>query len=86
MSLGNDEKTKKLVTRILRVEMAKHELSYISLAGRLQENGIAIKENDLRIRICRGGLNAGLFIRCLQAMGVKNLQLDESYFEEKGSV
>lgn len=86
MSLGNDEKTKKLITRILRVEMTKHELSYISLARKLQESGISIKDDDLRIRICRGSLNAGLFIRCLQAMGVKNLQLDESYLEEKESL
>lgn len=73
----------KIPSKILKAELAKRNINYIELVKRLNELDIAIKPEDIRGRISRGNFSATLFIQCLRAIGVKNIQLDDSFFEEK---
>ncbi len=70
----------KIVSKILKAELAKRGLSYIELVDKLSAIGVSIKVEDLRGRISRGNFSAALFVQCIKAMDIKNLQLDESYF------
>jgi len=48
---------------------------------KLSALNIHIKVEDLRGRISRGTFGTTLFIQCLRAIGVKNLPLDDSFFD-----
>lgn len=71
----------KIVSKILRAEMAKRGMSYEELVTKLETIGVLIQVGDLRGRVSRGTFSAILFIQCLRALGVKNLLIEDSYFE-----
>jgi hypothetical protein len=71
----------KIVTRILKAELAKRGVDYPMLVIKLHEINVSISVEDLRGRMSRGTFSAALFIQCLKAVGVTNLPLEESYFE-----
>lgn len=71
----------KIVTKILKAELAKRDIDYPTLVEKLEKIGVQIKPEDLRARMSRGTFSAALFIQCLRAISVMNLPLDESFFE-----
>ncbi len=71
----------KIVSKILKTELAKRGMDYAELVEKLSYLNVHIKVEDLRARISRGTFGTTLFIQCLRAIGVKNLQLDDSFFE-----
>jgi len=71
----------KIVTKILKAELAKRDIDYQTLVTKLSEIKVDISVIDLRGRMSRGTFSAALFIQCLKAIGVKNLVLEESYFD-----
>jgi hypothetical protein len=73
----------KVVTKILKVELAKRGIDYPSLVAKLCEINVNINVEDLRGRMSRGTFSAALFIQCLRAIGVTSLPIEESYFEQK---
>lgn len=70
----------KIVTKILKSELAKRDLDYPSLVDKLREIKVDISVEDLRGRMSRGTFSAVLFVQCLRAIGVNNLLLEESFF------
>ncbi len=70
----------KIVTKILKAELAKRGIDYPTLVVKLHEINVDISVEDLRGRMSRGTFSAALFIQCLKAVGVTNLSLDESFF------
>ena len=70
----------KIVTKILKAELAKRDVDYPSLVDKLREIGVDISVEDLRGRMSRGTFSAVLFVQCLRAIGVNNLLLEESFF------
>lgn len=78
----NDDKAywSKIVTKILKAELAKRGVDYPTLVTKLSEIGVRISVEDLRGRMSRGTFSAALFIQCLRAIGVTSLPLEESYF------
>jgi predicted DNA-binding ribbon-helix-helix protein len=70
-----------LATKIIRTEMTKRNLTYEELVKNLREIGVEINVGNLRARISQGAFSSALFIQCLRAMRVKNLLLEENYFE-----
>jgi len=70
----------KIVTKILKAELAKRGVDYPTLVVKLHEINITISVEDLRGRMSRGTFSAALFIQCLKAIGVTNLPLEESFF------
>jgi len=73
----------KVVTKILKAELAKRGIDYPTLTAKLHEINVNISVEDLRGRMSRGTFSAALFIQCLRAIGVTSLPIDESYFERK---
>ncbi len=72
----------KIVIKILKAELAKRGIDYPSLVIKLKEINVDIAVEDLRGRMSRGTFSAILFVQCMRAIGVKNLLLEESFFEE----
>jgi len=81
--MHDDDKTywSKIVTKILKTELAKRGIDYPALVFKLHGIGISISVEDLRGRMSRGTFSAALFVQCLKAVGVANLPLEESYFK-----
>ena len=73
----------KIVTKILKAELAKRDIDYPTLVAKLSEIKVNISVVDLRGRMSRGTFSAALFIQCLRAIGVTSLPIEESYFESK---
>lgn len=71
----------KIVTKILKAELAKRGIDYPTLTTKLHEINVDISVEDLRGRMSRGTFSAALFIQCLKAIGVTSLPLEESYFD-----
>lgn len=71
-----------IVSKILKTELAKRDVGYIQLIQNLNAMGVKIRVEDLRARISRGNFSAMLLIQCLRAIQVKNLLLEESFFED----
>ncbi len=71
----------KIVPKILKTELAKRGIDYPTLIKKLSEINVSISVEDLRGRMSRGTFSAILLIQCLKAIGVKNLVLEDSYFE-----
>jgi len=70
----------KIVTKILKAELAKRDIDYPTLVIKLHEINVNISVEDLRGRMSRGTFSAALFIQCLKAIGVTNLSIEESFF------
>jgi Domain of unknown function (DUF6471) len=60
---------------MIRGEMKRRNLSYRDLAGRLEKIGIKETERNIANKIARGGFTAVFFLQCMEAIGVKNLQM-----------
>jgi Domain of unknown function (DUF6471) len=73
----------KIVSKMLKTELAKRDMGYSELVKRLEGLDVHMKVEDVRGRVSRGNFSAMLFIQCLRAIGVKNLQLEDSFFEIK---
>ena len=71
----------KIVTKILKAELAKRGVDYPTLVIKLHEINVDISVEDLRGRMSRGTFSAALFIQCLRAIGVTSMPLEESYFD-----
>lgn len=71
----------KIVTKILKAELAKRGIDYATLIKKLNDINVSISAEDLRGRMSRGTFSAIFLIQCLKAIGVKNLPLEDSYFE-----
>jgi hypothetical protein len=71
----------KVASQIIKAELAKRSIDYPGLVSKLGEIEVEISVEDLRGRMSRGTFSAVLFIQCLRAIGVKNLPLDDIFFE-----
>ena len=64
-------------TRLLRTEMMLSGVRYAELAERLEGMGEPETVANLRNKLSRGSFTAAFFIKCLAALNVKMLRLDE---------
>ena len=71
-----------ITTKIIRTEMVKRNVTYENLSQRLRQSGVEMNASNLRVRISNGTFSAALLIQCMRAMGIKNLAIDDSYFQE----
>lgn len=55
--------------RIIRTEMARHDVSYARLVERLEAIGVSEDERNLRNKVARGKFTAAFLLQCLEAMG-----------------
>ncbi len=66
------------VKRLLRAEMARRDMTYEDLAGRLSAIGVDDTAVNLRNKVARGRFSATFLIQCLTAMGLPALRLGEN--------
>jgi hypothetical protein len=62
--------------QLIRAEMKRRSLSYADLASRMQGLGLTANERTLANKIAGGGFSAAFFLQCMQAIGVRALQLN----------
>jgi Domain of unknown function (DUF6471) len=63
------------VKGILKAELKRRGIGYRELAEKLTEMGIPESERNIANKVSRGGFTAVFFIQCLEAIGVKTLNL-----------
>lgn len=61
---------------IIRGELKRRNLSYMDLADKLAAIGVRDTPRNIQNKITRGGFTAVFFLQVLEAIGVKNLQID----------
>lgn len=63
------------VQTLLKVELAKRNLTYKQLSEKLAEMGIAESEPNIRNKLSRGTFSAVFLIQCLSAIGATEVRL-----------
>ena len=63
------------VKAILKAELKRKGVTYARLTGKLAAIGVAENEPNIRNKLARGKFTAVFFLQCLEAIGVKQLQL-----------
>ena len=76
MKVTTDWKWKTQAKQLIRAEMKRRDLSYADLAKRMEGIGLAVNERTIANKIATGGFSAAFFLQAMEAIGVKNLQLD----------
>ena len=62
--------------QLIRAELKRRDLSYADLARRMEAIGLKVNDRTLANKITTGAFSAVFFLQCMDAIGVKNLQLD----------
>ena len=65
------------VQTMLKVEMAKRNLTYKQLSEKLAGLGVVESEPNIRNKLSRGTFSAVFLVQCLEAMGSRSLQLSD---------
>jgi 3-mercaptopyruvate sulfurtransferase SseA len=62
--------------QLIRAELKRRNLSYADLAKRMDAIGLKVNDRTLANKISSGGFSAVFFLQVMEAIGVKNLQID----------
>jgi hypothetical protein len=65
------------VSGLLRAEVARRNLSYRELVGKLAEIGVQESESNIANKFARGTFTAAFLVQCLDAIGCRVLRLRE---------
>lgn len=65
------------VQTLLKVELAKRNLTYKQLSEKLAEIGVQESEPNIRNKLSRGTFSAVFLVQCLEAIGCRSLQLQD---------
>jgi hypothetical protein len=74
----NDNEWQDRVKGILKAELKRRNVTYKGLVEKLAAIGVHDTEANIKNKISRGGFTAVFFLQCLEAIGVKTLQLDQN--------
>lgn len=75
--MATDKDWQARVKGILKAELKRRGLSYRQLAERLEAIGIHESERNINNKISRGGFTAVFLIQCLQAIGCRQVAIEE---------
>ena len=76
-TMKTDDQWVNLVKGILRAEMTRRGMTYEQLAERLGEIGVTDSAVNIRNKVARGGFSAVFFVKCLRALGAKQIDISE---------
>jgi hypothetical protein len=62
--------------QLIRAELKRRNLSYADLAKRMETIGLKVNDRTLANKIASGGFSAVFFLQCMEAIGVRALQLN----------
>jgi len=63
---------------LLKGELAKRNINYIDLAGRLEKIGVHENAQNLSNKIARGTFGTVFFLQVLHVIGCKNIALEKN--------
>jgi len=63
------------VKSTLKAELARREISYSALVIKLYDIGVTESEASIKNNVSRGRFSAIFFFQCMEAIGVRALQL-----------
>ncbi len=66
------------VKGLLKAELKRRNLNYADLAERLAGIGINDSERNISNKISRGSFTAVFFIQCLNAIGCRTVNIEET--------
>ena len=66
------------VKGLLKAELKRRNVTYAGLVDKLAEIGVKETEPNVRNKLARGKFTAVFLIQCLEAIGARTLQLQES--------
>ena len=66
------------VKGLLKAELKRRNLSYADLAEKLAGIGIRDNERNISNKIARGSFSAVFMVQCLEAIGCRSVQLEDS--------
>jgi len=75
-----DEEWHAAAKSLIRVEMAKRNMTYAELVDALAKRGVDDNERNVRNKVARGTFSAAFLIQCMVAIGVDVLRLDERMY------
>ena len=79
LTLVNTPEWAMVIKRVIRSEMALHEVTYAELSQRLKQSyGIQQSESNLKAKINKGVLGAQLFVQVLSVLGTATLDLKKT--------
>lgn len=78
IAMGSEDHWTRMVKGILKAELKRRHVSYKALAEKLAGLGVQETERNIANKIARGSFTAVFFVQCLEAVGCKNLALDDS--------
>lgn len=64
------------VQTMVKVELAKRNLTYKQLSEKLADIGVTESEPNIRNKLARGTFSAVFLVQCLKAIGASDLALD----------
>ncbi|HED36917.1 MAG TPA: hypothetical protein ENI76_01520 [Ignavibacteria bacterium] len=67
---------KNLAKGLLKSELAKRNVSYVSLVNKLEDIGVKENPENINNKINRGTFSTIFFLQCLQAIGCKSVRTD----------
>lgn len=73
--LDSEQKWNDTVKALLKAELKRRNISYADLASRLAVIGVSESEPNIRNKIARGKFTAVFFFQCMEAIGVRTLNL-----------
>lgn len=73
-----DKEWQDRVKNMLKGELKRRGVSYKQLAERLEGMGVHDSERNINNKISRGGFTAVFFVQCLEAIGCRNLHLEDN--------
>jgi 3-mercaptopyruvate sulfurtransferase SseA len=73
---GRDWKAK--VKGLLKAELKRRDLTYSDLAKKLAAIGVSDNERNISNKVGRGTFSAIFFVQCLEAIGCKNVHLEDN--------
>ena len=66
------------VKGMLKAELKRRGVTYSDLVGKLADLGVHDTEPNIRNKIRRGKFTAVFLLQCLEAVGARSLQLQDS--------
>ena len=63
------------VKGMLKAELKRRGVTYADLVGKLADIGVHDSEPNVRNKISRGKFTAVFLVQCMQAIGVRELQM-----------
>ena len=61
--------------QLLKVELARQDVTYIELAAKLKEMGVSETKGAIASKLFRGTYSMVFFMQCMKAIGVETLNL-----------